>query len=86
MENATTLDAYGDHYDDCVLNCPPVPNHNAAKENPNINFLDGKDKWFKGIGKIDKAKYYQVRVTFQSDIFTGLGPELSALAVAWMVP
>jgi hypothetical protein len=85
MENATTLDAYGDHYDDCVLNCPPVPNHNAAKENPYINFF-GDAKWVTDITQIDTAKYYQVRITFQSDIFTGLGPELSALAVAWMVP
>jgi hypothetical protein len=84
-ENATTLDAYGDHYDDCVLTCPPIPNHNAAKENQFINFL-GSGKWQTDITQINTAKYYQVRITFQSDIFTGLGPELSALAVAWMVP
>jgi hypothetical protein len=84
-ENATTLDAYGDHYDDCVLACPPVPNHNGAKENVNIKFL-GDGMWVTDITQIDTAKYYQVRITFQSDIFTGIGPELSALAVAWMVP
>ena len=85
IENATTLDAYGDHYDDCVLVCPPVPNHNAAKENIYINLL-GDGSWVTDITQINTAKYYQVRITFQSDIFTGLGPELSALAVAWMVP
>jgi len=84
-ENATTLDAYGDHYDDCVLNCPPVPNHNGGKENQFIKFF-GEGAWETDITQLNTAKYYQVRVTFQSDIFTGLSPELSALAVAWMVP
>ncbi len=85
LENAITLDAYGDHYDDCPPPTCGILNHNASQENVGIK-LFGDGAWVNDISLIDTAKYYQVRVSFQSDIFTGLGPELSALAVAWIVP
>lgn len=91
LEDATSLDMYGDHYeDDCLENpdtpCAEAPNHNPNNENLGVKwFGPGKnDIWYDSISGISGAKYYQVRITFQSDIFTGLTPELSALAVSWI--
>jgi hypothetical protein len=83
LENALTLDNYGDHYDDKCLPAGEGPNHNPNNENLGINF-QGNDKWRKSIKAIDDAQYYQVRITFQADIFTGLVPEVSAIAISWV--
>ena len=82
LENALTLDNYGDHYDDKCVASGNGPNHNPNNENLGINF-HGKDNWRKSIQAVDGAKYYQVRITFQANIFTGLVPEVSALALTW---
>ena len=89
LENAQTIDPYGDHYDDNCLpdgggTCEYVPNHNEKKANNGLKWLiAGDDEWKDDISEIATASYYQVRITFEADIFTGLVPELSALAVAW---
>lgn len=88
IENANSIDAYGDHYDDACLppdeaTCVFIPNHNPIFENKGLKMLDKNDEWRDTIAGINTASYYQVRITFEANIFTGLVPELSALAVAW---
>lgn len=88
LEDGNTIDAYGDHYDDDCLppdepTCSYIPNHNPKFENVGLKFLDKDDTWKNSIDLINTSSYYQVRITFEADIFTGLVPELSALAVSW---
>ncbi len=84
LEDATTLDLYGDHYNDaCIPNPNGQPNHSGNRANLGITFLNNDDNWQDSISAVDGAPYYQVRLTFQSNIFSGLGPELSALAISW---
>lgn len=89
IQNASSLDAYGDHYDDRCLpppgndGCLPVVDHRVARENLGIAFLNGDDTWKDDLSAIDGASYYQVCLTFESDIFTGLTPTLSAVALTW---
>ncbi|MEE8468318.1 MAG: Ig-like domain-containing protein, partial [Planctomycetota bacterium] len=52
IENALTLDNYGDHYDDKCLALGDGPNHNPNNENLGINFLNN-DKWKKSIKAIN---------------------------------
>ena len=82
LENALTLDNYGDHYDDKCVPAGVCLNHNPNNENLGIKFL-GNSKWRPFIKKINLARFYQVRITFEADIFTGLVPEVSALAISW---
>jgi len=88
FEDASWFDTYGDVYDDeCLLGggtCVPAPDHSLAKENAGLKWLvTGDDTWKPTIDQINTAPYYQVRITFEANIFTGLTPELSALAVSW---
>lgn len=93
LDNALKLDPFGDYYDHTEYPNELLPRHNPKQENtacdengelkPYIIFHDGKDFWRPIISGIDTAPYYQVRITFESDIFTGLVPELSALAISW---
>jgi hypothetical protein len=84
MEDATTMDLYGDHYNDaCLPNPTGQPNHSTKFENLGLTFLNADDDWKATIQEVDSAPYYQVRLTFLSDILSGLGPELSAVAVSW---
>ena len=93
-ENALSLDTYGDHYfEKCIPQAPwcpdPCPtfcvsNHNPLWENRGIGAWTPDSNWHEVISEIDEAKYYQVRATFEADIFTGLVPELSAVAVSWV--
>ena len=90
VENANEFDVYGNFYTtDCAVTdfC-----HDKAHENPGITFLNGNDTWkpldLSGgnpLG-IDGARFYQIRVTFRSNVQTGLTPELSALALSWRQP
>lgn len=87
LEDASTLDSYGDHYDDLCLppdqpTCSYVPNHNPPRENRGMIFLND-DEWRDSITEIDTASYYQTRITFESNVQTGLAPSLAALAVSW---
>lgn len=91
--NALTLDPFGDYYDDTCVTPDMLPVHNTPQENrgcnttgnlnPIVEFLNDDNKWLPTISSIDGAKYYQVRITFESNIHTGLTPELSALAIGW---
>jgi hypothetical protein len=84
LEDAMTLDLYGDHYNDaCIPNPNGQPNHSTKNENLGLTFLNADDEWKATIQEVDGAPYYQIRLTFMSDIFSGLSPELSAVAVSW---
>ncbi len=84
LEDATTMDLYGDHYNDsCIPKSTGQPNHSTKYENLGLTFLNSDDEWKPTMQEVDGAPYYQVRLTFLSDILSGLGPELSAVAVSW---
>lgn len=96
LENALFLDSFGDYYDDGVVNTAfgEIPLKNEPYENTTcdsagddrkkfIVFIADQEDWLDEITSIGGAPFYQVRITFESDIFTGLVPELSALAIAW---
>lgn len=84
LEDATTMDLYGDHYNDaCIPNPTGQTNHSTKYENLGLTFLNSDDVWKATIQEVDGAPYYQVRLTFHSDILSGLSPELSAVAVSW---
>ena len=73
-EDATKLDLYGDFY--------ATPSINRDWPNQGVTFL-GDDAWHDDISDLDGARYYQVRITFLSNIETAETPALSALGVAW---
>jgi len=79
VTDATSLDAYGDHYADLL---PPL-NHDADMANVGISFLNGDAGWFDDVGELDGARFYQVRITFVADPVTGALPELSSLGLTW---
>jgi hypothetical protein len=94
LDNALLFDSFGDYYDHGCFIVTELPLHNDAYENRScdidnaekkkfINFLDEEESWLNDVSLINTAPYYQVRITFQSDILTGLTPELSALAMSW---
>ncbi len=92
--DALTLDPYGDYYEDTCLEPDEIPKHNTKQENagrtsncnteePLIDFLADDPNWRSSIDQIHACKFYQVRVTLESNTITGLTPELSAIAVSW---
>ena len=83
LENALTLDIYGDHYDDTNIIPPGGPSHNPPRENLGITFLENSSNWLDDISDINGARYYQLQVTYLANELTGLTPELSALAISW---
>ena len=52
--------------------------------NPTFNFLNDS-AWHDDVSDIDGVPYYQIRITFLSNIETALSPELSALGITWQV-
>jgi hypothetical protein len=77
LEDASSLDGYGDHYTD------PNTSRDSASANLGISFLDGDPSWHGDVSSIDGAPYYQVRVTFVSSAETAARAGLSALALSW---
>ncbi|MFT5049868.1 MAG: hypothetical protein ACI8QZ_001261 [Chlamydiales bacterium] len=82
--NANTIDAYGNHYVDLD------GTRDLKYSNTTIDFLGRTDDWraLEAPGNdnptgIDGSRYYQVRLTFRSNIANGLLPHLSALAMSW---
>jgi hypothetical protein len=74
-QNASLLDGYGDQYDGAARNLP----------NPNVTFV-GDQEWKSDISQVDGSAFYQVRLTFESNTETGVGPRLSAVGVTWQRP
>ncbi|MBL4769651.1 MAG: hypothetical protein JKY61_00535 [Planctomycetes bacterium] len=85
--NASVLDIYGDHYP-VRSGAGPWPLHNTGLSNVGIVDLNGgaglaNEEWYSDIADINGARFYQVRLTFNSNIRTAQSPRLSALAIAW---
>lgn len=68
--DATRLNLYGN---------PRLLDGGAAA----INFLNANGTWFGDVDQVDGGRYLQMRVTFTSNIVTGLVPELSGIGVAY---
>ena len=77
--NARSLDGYGDFYQPPAMG--PTLHNNP---NPTFNFLNDS-AWHDDVSDIDGVPYYQIRITFLSNIETALSPELSALGITWQV-
>ncbi len=79
MADASLLDIYGDYYNDRE----GFVNHDAAGQNPGIQFLGSSDEWRNDAASIDGARYYQVRLSFIGNAETGFAPDVAALAITW---
>ncbi len=73
--NSLKLDPYGD------LSKQSCPGSTAVPGT--VNFLGGTNAWSSSIDAIDGAHYFQMRLTFVSNIDTTLNAELSAIGVAF---
>jgi hypothetical protein len=93
LETANSLDSFGDYYDLGCMGEGDLPVRNEALENRScdaygdmqrfILFMNDEEDWLPTTADIAGSRYYQVRLTFEANIHTGLVPELSALALAW---
>ncbi len=91
IEDALTLDLYGDHYLETITDCFPDTleypgiqhNNDPLQLNTQIAFFNSDAGWFDDPSSIDGSSYYQVRLSFTSNTQTGLSPELSAFALTW---
>ena len=83
IEDANTLDLYGDHYIEAPSPCDGSYNHNKGNDNTTVAFDPNTDVWFDDINAIEGAQFYQVRITWTSNPLTGLTPELTAFGLTW---
>jgi hypothetical protein len=91
IEDALTLDLYGDHYLEAITDCFPDTleypgiqhNNDPLQLNTQVAFYNSDTSWFDDPSSIDGASYYQIRLSFMSNTETGLSPELSAFALTW---
>ncbi len=95
--DAFTLDLYGDYYNDVDATVPPDPNvpsdnghsvdhtEGGGRDNFGLTFLPGvePEEWRDSVAEITGARFYQIRLTFQSNPVTGQVPSLSAFALTW---
>lgn len=82
LEDARTIDLYGDHYDDRCLPSNQVPDHNPDRSNLGLDFT-GSAGWKDSVAEIDGASYVQVRLAFVANAATGEHPTVSTVALAW---
>jgi len=86
--DARHLNAYGDVFALIPVNRPGF-NANTheilgSERFPGgVQYLDGVATWSSDIDLIDGARYLQLRITFVSNIETGLGPVLSAIGIPY---
>jgi hypothetical protein len=78
LDDANTLDGYGDHYAD------PSASRDLAGANVGVTFLNGDTTWHTEVSDLNGATFYQVRVTFHSNPETATDAELSALGLTWV--
>jgi hypothetical protein len=79
--DATKLDIYGDYYVTADQRNTTVANRFIFDMNGSNRLQD--ETWHSNISEINGARFYQVRLTFRSNIQSGESPILAALAVAW---
>ena len=82
LEDARTIDLYGDHYDDRCIPSNEVPDHNPERSNLGLA-LTGGEEWKDSAAAIDGASYVQLRLTFVANAASGEHPTVSTVAVAW---
>ena len=83
--DATHINAYGE-----IFVLIPSPNPPAQHEllgsgafGGSVQFVTGNNRWSSNIDSIDGAQFLQLRISFLSNIETGLSPELSAIGIAY---
>ena len=87
--DAFTLDLYGDYWNDADVAAADITlNHwlDQDRDNFGLTFLPGftePDAWRTSVNDIADARYYQIRLTFEGNPFTGQGAEVSAFALTW---
>ena len=69
--DAQQLTSYGD------------PTFDGQQGSTLVDFITGENVWFDEIDSIDGARYLQMRISFTSNVATGLRPELSAIGIAY---
>jgi hypothetical protein len=84
--DADYLDPYGDvRKRDTEFNPAEVPEFLSSISDQITYFPAGDKTWKSDIDVLDKAIYFQIRVTFVGNTTTLLNPELSGVGVAWAV-
>jgi hypothetical protein len=90
--DARHLNAYGDVFALVPVNRRSagnpyfVPSHEILGSDlfpGRVEYLNGVARWLPDIDAIDGARYLQLRITFVSDVESGLGPELSAIGIPY---
>ena len=90
--DARHLNAYGDVFAILPVNRRSEANpqfvdtHVVLGSDPfpgGVRFLQGIATWSPDIDALDGARYVQLRITFASNIDTGLFPELNAIAIPY---
>lgn len=79
LENAFTLDLYGDYYNEV----DGALNHDTNVQNIGLTFIGTSQDWQETVDLIDDSRFYQVRLTFIGNPVTTQIPELSAFAITW---
>ena len=82
--DATALDLYGDHYHQAILQNPNWANNQIEDLAGNANLND--ESWYENVADINGARFYQIRLTFRSNIVSNESPNLSAIALSWTQP
>ena len=82
IEDAATIDLYGDHYDDACIPAGEVADHNPDRQNEGMAFVGGH-VWKDDANAIQGASYFQLRLTIRSNIATGRTPSVATLGIAW---
>lgn len=83
--DSTRLNAYGEIFarvPQTNANLPPDHRILGSSQFPgSVFFVNDVNSWSADIDTIDTARYFQLRITFVSNIQTGLSPELSAIGI-----
>jgi hypothetical protein len=84
--DAARLNAYGEIFALIPPVANSVPDHTllGSSDFPgSVAFVGGTGAWSANIHSIDTARFVQVRITFVSNILTGLSPVLSAIGLSY---
>jgi hypothetical protein len=82
--NAQRLNAYGDIF--VIVRIGGTNTHKILGSDVfpgSVQYVTGNRNWVDDIDTVDTAKYLQLRITFASNIDTGLSPELSAVGITY---
>lgn len=81
LEDAQTLDLYGDHYDDhCFTG--DLPDHGMSQENQGLTIAAGGE-WSSHPAAANALPYVQLRLTFEANPVTGEVPQVGTVGMRW---